>query len=455
MKKNDELDMSQGALFPKLILFIIPLMLTNILQLAFNTADLIVVGRFLGDNALAAVGSNNAMITLLVCILMGLTMGVSVLAARYYGAKDEKKLQETVQTSLLTALVLGSAIGLIGIVFSEPLLRLMKTPEEITPMAVVYLKIFFCGTPAVATFNFAAAILRAVGDTRHPLYYLTFSGIVNVGLNLIFVTIFHWGVASVAVATVISQCVSCVLVIGFLMRSQGMYRLNLGNVRFYVKPFKELLYVGVPAGVQSSFFSISNMIIQGAINSLGPVVLAGNSAGTSIEGFIFVAQDSIAQAALASVSQNVGAGQYQRTKRAVLNCTLLEVGLCTLLGLLVVAFRRELVGFYVSDPEAIEAGMLRLTLLSSVYFLNGCMNMMPAALRGYGFSLLPTAVSLVGICIFRAVWIGTVFISHPTLTIIFISYPISWAATAVAHYICYFVGRKRAFDRLRRDEHIT
>lgn len=440
--------MSEGALLPKLTLFIIPLMLSNVLQIAFNTADLVVVGRYLGKNALAAVGSNHALVTLLVCVLAGLTTGTNVLVARCFGAKNKKDLQETIQTSIITSFVGGIMAALIGIILAVPLLKFMKTPDEILPLAAVYLRIYFCGVPLLALYNFSAAILRGVGDTKHPLFFLTVAGILNVLLNLLFVLVFHWGVAGVALATVISETLSCYLTIRFLVRSKSDYRLDLKQIRFYRKPFRDLLYVGLPAGLQGSLFSISNMIIQGAINSLGAVIMAGNSAGVSIESFIFVAQDAISQAALASVSQNVGAGHYQRTKRAVFNCTLLEFALCCSTGYAVIFFRNELVGIYTSDPEAIAAGSLRLFILGSVYFLNGCMNMMPGALRGYGFSLLPTSVSLIGICVFRAIWIGTVFPAHPTLTVIYLSYPISWGVTCLAHYVCYFVGRKKAFQRL-------
>ena len=447
MKLSNEIDMSRGALLPKLALFIVPLMLTNVIQLTFHTVDLIVVGRFLGRDALAAVGSNHALILLFVCLLIGLTMGANVLAARSFGAKNDEELRRTIVTSTLTIFLAGLLFALLGIAFSTPLLTLLKVPDEIMPLAGLYLKIWFAGVPFIALYNAAAAILRAVGDTRHPFYFLTISGLLNVGLNLLFVLVFHWGVAGVAIATTLSETLACFLTLRFLTQTDAAYRLVFRGMKIDRKTLRELLYIGIPAALQESLFAISNMTIQGAVNTLGTIVMAGNSAGISIESFVYVAQDAVAQAALSSVSQNVGAREYQRTKRAVLDCTLLEIAVCSLLAFGMILFRRELIGIYTDDPEALAAGELRLMILGSVYFLNGCMNMMPCALRGYGFSLLPTAVTLLGICVFRVIWIATAFAAHPTLTVIYISYPISWAVTALTLYICYFIGRKGAFDR--------
>lgn len=450
MNRPNEIDMSRGALLPKLALFILPLMLTNVLQLTFNTVDLIVVGRFLGREALAAVGSNHALILLVICLLIGLNMGGNVLAARYFGAKNFEELQRTIQTTILMTLIAGVIFTLLGIAFTTPLLRLLRVPDEILPLAALYLKIWFCGLPAMALYNGAAALLRAVGDTRHPFYFLTIAGVLNVGLNLLFVIMFGWGVAGVAIATVISESLACFLTLRFMVIADAPYRLSPLRARIYRKSLGELLYIGVPAAIQESLFAISNMMIQGAVNTLGTVVMAGNSAGISIESFVYVAQDAVAQASLAAVGQNVGAGEYQRTKRAVLDCTLLEIAVCCLLACGMIMFRRELVEIYTSDPEAIAAGELRVLILGSFYFFNGIMNMMPCALRGYGFSLLPTAITLLGICVFRVIWIATVFVAHPTLNVVYFSYPISWAATAATLYVCYFLGRKWAFDRAVR-----
>ncbi len=439
--------MTEGKLLPKLFAFALPVLLSGVLQLAFNAADLIVVGRFCGEDALAAVGSNTALVSLIVNVLMGMGTGASVLAARYYGARDEKQMRDTVETTVLVAGIGGILFALLGVFVSGPLLKLMQTPAGVLPLAGIYLRIYFCGLPVMALYNFCAAILRSVGDTQRPLYYMAIAGVLNVLLNVFFVVVVKIGVAGVAIATVASQCVSCFLVLRCLRKSDGIYRLRGGKLRFSVAQFRKLLIIGVPAGIQGSLFSISNVLVQSSINSFGAAVMAGNSAAGSIEAFGFVAQDSINQAAVASVSQNMGGREYGRTKQAVLYCSLLEIGFSVLLAGCFMIFRYPLLHIYTGDADAVEAGSTRMLVLGAVYFLNGLQNMMTGAMRGHGFSILPTGITLLGICGFRVIWITTAFAATHSLIILYLSYPISWVITALAQYILYFSLRGRAFQR--------
>lgn len=439
--------MTVGSLLPKLFAFALPVLLSGVLQLAFNAADLIVVGRYCGENALAAVGSNMALVSLLVNVLMGMGTGASVLAARYFGARDEKQMQETVQTTVIVAAVGGVGFAVLGFFLSAPLLVLMSTPAEVLPLATLYLRIYFCGLPVMALYNFCSAILRSVGDTRRPLYYMAIAGALNVVLNVFFVVVMQLSVAGVAIATVVSQCVSCFLVLRCLRRSDGIYRLQRGKLHFSPVQFKKLLTIGVPAGIQGSLFSISNVLVQSSVNSFGAAVMAGNSAAGSIEAFGFCAQDSINQAAVASVSQNMGAREYPRTKKAVLYCTLLEIAFSVVLSGCFMLFRYPLLSIYTKDAEAMAAGSTRMLVLGAVYFLNGLQNMMTGAIRGHGYSYLPTAITLMGICGLRVVWITTAFAATRSLIVLYLSYPISWLITSAAQYICYFATRNRAYAR--------
>lgn len=440
--------MSVGALWPKLILFSIPLAASNVLQIAFNMADLIVVGRYVGDEALAAVGSTGSLVSLLVCLVGGLTLGVGVLVSRFYGAKDDAALRETVRTSF-AAVGIGSLIfSALGIVFSAPILRLMETPDDVAPLAAVYLRIYFAGFPALALYNCAAAILRAVGDARRPLYYLTVAGILNVVLNVIFVVAFGWGVVGVGVATVVASVLSCVLTLRFLARSSAAYRFDRRDLRIDRKRLGALLYIGIPAGIQGSLFSFSNVVVQGAINSLGATAMAGAAAGLQIESLIFVAQNAIANAATTSASQNVGAGSYSRVKRAVALCVLLDAIACATLGGGALLFRRELLAIFTPDEAAIRAGEIRIVILASTYVFCGAMDVCANALRGLGYSLFPTLAIFFNVCVLRVVWITLVFPTRPSLETIFASYPLSWTLAGVVLFVGYFLGRRRGFERL-------
>lgn len=447
MKNNYEIDMSKGRLFTKITSFAIPLLFSGILQLAFNAADLIVVGRFSGENSLAAVGSNSALVSLLVNVLLGLGTGTSVMISRYFGAKDEKQLQDAVSTTVIVAVIGGVIFGIGGIFLSGVLLRAMSTPTNVLPLAELYLRIYFAGLPVIILYNFTSAVLRAVGDSRRPLLYLTIAGVLNVGMNLLFVVVFRMDVAGVAIATVLSQCISCALTLRCLLRSDSICRLVLHPFTFSRVQFLEMLRIGLPAGVQGSLFSISNVLIQSSINSFGPIVMAGNSAAASVESFLFVSMDAMNQAAIASVSQNMGAREYARTRKAVRCCLLMEVSVAVVLSTLTILFRRQLVGIYTSDPDAIEAGAVRLVVLGVLYFTNGMQHMLTGVMRGHGYSILPTAITLTGICGFRVLFVYTYFAAHRTLEVLYLSYPISWILTIIAQTICYFLLRNRAYEK--------
>ena len=455
MKNKYELDMSQGKLFPMLVAFAIPLILSGILQLAFNAADLIVVGRFAGENSLAAVGSNQALVSLIVNVLMGMGTGTSVLVSRYYGAKNEAKLLDTIRTTVIIAVVGGVIFGVLAILVSGSLLRIMGTPEEVLPLATIYLRIYFAGLPVLVLYNFCSAALRAVGDTKRPLIYLAIAGVLNVGMNLFFVIVFHMGVVGVALATVLSQCVSCYLTVRCLLRSESICRLELKGHRFSWVCFKEIFRIGLPAGIQGSLFSVSNVLIQSSINSFGAMVMAGNSAGASIEAFSFVALDAVSQAAVASVSQNMGARKYDRTRQAVRCCTLLGFIVGVVMSMTIILLRRPLVGIYTSEPAAIEAGCRRLVVIGILYFVNGFQHMFGGILRGHGYSLLPTCITLMGICGFRVFWIYTAFAETRSLDLLYASYPISWVLTITVLLIFYFALRKKAYAKNEaRVEHV-
>ena len=447
MKNSFEIDMSEGRLFKKIISFSIPLMISGILQLAFNAADLIVVGRFAGENSLAAVGSNGALVSLIVNVLLGMGTGTSVLVSRYFGAKDETRLLDTVRTTVMIAVVGGIAFSVLGIAVSGWLLRLMGTPEGVLPLAEIYLRIYFAGLPVIVLYNFTSAALRAVGDSRRPLYFLAIAGVLNVGMNLFFVIVFHMDVAGVALATVLSQCVSCFLTVRCLVRSKTICRLEMRPFRFSGEQFKEIVRIGLPAGIQGSLFSVSNVLIQSSINSFGAMVMAGNSAAASIESFLFVSQDAMNQAAVASVSQNMGARHYDRTRKAIRCCLLLTFSVSVILSTCAMLLRRQLVGIYTSEPAAIDAGCVRLMVLGIFYFTNGIQHMLGGTMRGHGYSILPTCITLLGICGFRIVWLSTYFASHRTLEVLYASYPISWFITIFAQSICYFLLRKKAYAK--------
>lgn len=444
-KNKYEIDMCNGPILKKMLLFAIPLMCSGILQLLFNAADIVVVGRFAGDNSLAAVGSNTSLISLLTNLFIGLSVGANVLAARYYGAKQREDLQKTVHTAMLLSVYSGVILTVIGIFGAKYILELMQTPTEVLSLAVVYLRIYFVGMTATMIYNFGSAILRAVGDTKRPLYYLLTAGVINVILNLIFVIIFKLDVAGVAIATAISQCVSAFLIVRCLMKENSAIRLVLSQLHIDKEKFINILKIGLPAGFQGIIFSLSNVVIQSSVNSFGAVVVAGNSAASNLEGFVYFAMNAFYQSTISFTSQNYGAGKYKRINKILITgqACVFVVGL--VFGNFMVLAGKQLLGIYSSSSDVIAAGLDRLGVVSRTYALCGMMDVMVGALRGVGYSVLPMIVSLIGACGLRLVWLATIFQldEFHTVKMIYISYPISWAITFAVHVLCFVFIRKK------------
>ena len=443
------MDMTEGPLTTKIIKFTIPVMLTGILQLLFNTADVIVVGRFTGKTALAAVGSTGSLINLLVSLFIGLSIGTNVLVARYQGAKDDKAVSETVHTSIALGIVGGLILLIIGVVATRPLLEMMATPEDVIDQSTLYMRILFFGMPLNLILNFGAAILRAIGDTKRPLYYLTIAGVINLFLNIFLVTVFSLGVAGVAIATVISEGVSCVLILLCLKHETGAIRLYFNRIKINPSKCIDIMKIGLPAGLQGCIFSISNVLIQSSVNSFGSTVMAGNTAASNIEGFVYVSMNSLHQTCISFTSQNFGAGKFKRIKKVLINCLVIVAITGLVLGNSAYFFGKYLLSAYNNETEVISYGLIRLSIISTMYFLCGLMDVMVGAMRGIGYSILPMIVSLVGACGLRIVWIYTVFVKFRTLDILFISYPVTWTITFLSHLVCYYIVTRRYKDKFR------
>ena len=438
-----QIDMCRGPLFGQIVLFSVPLMLSGLLQLFFNAADLIVVGRFASHEALAAVGATSSLTALIVNVFMGLSVGTNVLVANFFGAKDRKNVSRTVHTAILMAIFGGIVLAVIGIGLATPLLRLMATPENVIAKSSLYMWIYFAGMPFIMLYNFGSAVLRAVGDTRRPLYYLLFAGIVNVVLNLFFVLVCGMDVAGVAIATVVSQGIAAALVIRCLRNARDACRLRMRNLRIDPVILKRMLWIGLPAGIQGMFFSLSNITIQSSVNSFGSLAIAGNTAVVSLEGFIYIGSNAFHQTVVSFAGQNLGGGQYDRIRRSIIYCALCSSAVCIVMGYGFFLNGHALLSIYNSTPEVINWGMLRMNILFSTYFLCGIMDVMSGALRGLGRSVMPAVITLIGVCVLRIVWVYTVFPVHPTMGNLMLSYPITWAITAAANgYYLYIVCRK-------------
>ena len=444
--RKNEIDLTEGKYLPKLIRFALPIMVTGVLQLMFNAVDSMVVGQFVGDGALAAVTSTGALITLIVNLFLGISVGSNVLAAQYYGAKREKDVTEVLHTSVVLSLILGIVVLLIGQFFSRTFLNWMGSPDDVIDDAALYLKIYFIGAPFSLLYNFSAAILRAAGDTKHPLIFLTIGGVLNVFLNLFCVLVLHLGVEGVAIGTIVSQFVSAVLVTVYYFSGKAPVRLVLKDLKISWKKLKTILMIGIPAGVQSIMFSISNVIIQSAVNSFGKIILAGNGAANQIDNITYTAMQSVAQTSINFVGQNVGAKKYDRIRRGLW----ILLGMVSAVGLVfgggMYLLGPQLLGIFTSTPESIEAGMLKLLFLGVPYFIGGIMDTLAGAVRGLGTSIAPMVVAILGTCVLRVVWIMTVFQQYHTLESLFVTYPISWAVSAVGHGVCFLI----LFRRMRR-----
>ncbi len=438
-------NMCEGPLLGNIITYTIPIILTGILQLLFNATDLVVVGRFCGSISVAAVGATSSLTNLLTHLFMGLSVGSGVTLAHALGCKDDKAAHRLVHTAMPTAAICGLVLSVIGICFSKQLLVLMGTPEDVLPLSALYMKIYFGGMMFNMIYNFGASILRAAGETKKPLLFLTSAGILNVILNVIFVTVFHLNVAGVAIATTTAQMVSAILVVVYLTRRTDSIRFNFKNIMFHRKTLSKILMIGIPSGIQGSIFSISNVIIQSSINSFGPIVMSGNAAASNIEGFVYVMMNSFQQTALNFVGQNTGAGKYRRVKKVFLICLacVAIVGIVT--GVTVFALGRPLLSIYITDStEAIGYGMLRFLYMSVPYFLCGMMEVSTGSLRGLGASLTPMLISIAGVCGMRIVWIFTVFRQYHTQQTLYLSYPLSWLTTlCLLMFAFWMVYRKR------------
>lgn len=442
-KKSFEIDMCNGPLLGKILLFTFPLILSGILQLFFNAADVVVVGRFAGNEALAAVGSTGSLTNLLVNLFIGLSVGVNVLVARYYGGKQEQEVSETVHTAIIVSVTGGIFLAVLGFVAARPLLLLMDTPENVIGHSVLYMRIYFLGMPVMLLFNFGSAVLRAIGDTRRPLFYLVIAGVINVCLNLWFVIGFQMGVAGVALATVISQCVSAGLIIRCLAQSEGCFKLSLERLHMNWDKFGRIARIGLPAGIQGSLFSISNVLIQSSVNSFGAIAMAGNTAGSNVEGFVYTSMNAVHQTAVSFTGQNLGGKRFDRINKILIECLIIVTLIGLVMGNGAVLFGNQILGLYSSDREVIAYGLQRMQIICTFYCLCGIMDVCVGSIRGLGYAVMPMIVSLMGACVFRIIWIYTIFQWNRTLNTLYISYPVSWALTAMVHIICFFIVRKR------------
>lgn len=458
------LDILNTPMIPGILRFSLPLIATGMLQLLYNAADNIVIGQFEGQTALAAVGSNGALINLIVNVCMGLAVGASVAVSQDYGAGNKEGVRQTVQTSLIISFLGGILVGLIGYFCSSTFLVWMGSPANVLPLATVYLKIYFLGTPASLVYNFCASILRSVGDTKRPLFFLTVSGIVNIVLNLVFVIVFHMGVAGVAWATIISQYVSMIMVVIYMSRldEEDCCHVDLRHLRIFKHKLLRILQVGIPTGLQSSVFSISNVVIQSSINSFGSVVMSGNTAASQLEGFVYTAMNAVSQASLTFTGQHVGAGNLHKIHKVMISCAAIVTIIGLILGICMYMVGEPLLEIYLpitKNPETVEAyqknvenlkaveyGMVRLLYVMVPYFLCGLMEVMVGCQRGMGMSVTPMITSMLGACGLRIIWIYTIFALNRTLPMLYISYPISWFITTAAHTVNYF----RAYRNTKR-----
>ena len=452
VKKNKyEIDMCNGPIMTKLISFSIPLMLSGNLQLLFNAVDIIVVGKFAGSQYLAAVGSTTSLINLMINLVIGISLGSNVMAGRFYASKREKEMSEVVHTSILFALISGIIMTLIGFFGAGLFLRMMDTPDDILPLAALYLKIYSLGMPFFMLYNYGAAVLRAVGDTKRPLWFLTVAGVINAGLNMILVIVFHLHVIGVGVATVISQMVSCVMVLWCLWKSEGSYQLHISKLKMNYIYLKQIIKIGLPAGIQSTVINFSNVLLQSSVNSFGSIAMAGYTAANNIFGFLYATVNSFTQACMSFMSQNYGVGKKKRMDRVLIDCIILSFSVTLVLGCAVYVFGTHILGIYTSDPSVIQCGMEVLLYTTTTYFICGLMDLFPGAMRGMGYSSVPMVLSIIGTVGLRIFWIYCVFPTHHSLDILFISYPLSWLVTVIMQVICFYFVRKSVFKMIRDD----
>lgn len=443
--------MCNGTLMDKLISFSLPLMLSGILQLLFNAVDIIVVGRFTGSQALAAVGSTTALINIFTNLFIGISLGANVLAARFYASGKEQEMSETVHTSITLALISGLVMALAGVLLARFALNLMGTPNDVIDQSVLYMRIYFLGMPFFMLYNYGAAILRAVGDTKRPLFFLVISGMTNAVLNLVLVIVFHMGVAGVAIGTIVSQLISSILVLRCLYTSNTSYRLYFSKLGIKTQYLKQIFQVGIPAGIQSTVINLSNALLQSSVNSFGSVAMAGYTAANNIFGFLYMSVNAVTQSCMSFTSQNYGVKKLKRMDRVLLDCMILSVGVTLILGCGAYFFGPELLKIYTSDADVIRCGVEVLAFTTVPYFCCGIMDLLPGALRGMGYSGVPMILSIIGTVGTRIVWIFGLFPAHRSLSFLFISYPVSWILTILMQAVCFCFVRKHVHQSVNRD----
>lgn len=442
-----EIDMCNGSLMDKLITFSVPLMVSGILQLMFNAVDIIVVGRYSGSQALAAVGSTTALINIFTNLFIGISLGANVLAARFYAAGRDREMSETVHTAILIALISGVMMAFVGLGLARPALELMDTPEDVIDLSTLYMRIYFLGMPFFMLYNYGAAILRAVGDTRRPLLFLVISGVTNAVLNVFLVVVFHMSVEGVAIATVISQLISSALVLRCLYRTEGSYQLRFSKLHINSSHLKQIFLVGIPAGVQSVVINFSNALLQSSVNSFGSTAMAGYTAANNILGFLYASVNSVTQACMSFTSQNYGVGKFKRMDRVLSDCVIITVTVAGTLGSAAYLFGPEILQIYTKEPEVIQCGMEIISITTIPYFLCGIMDLIPGALRGMGRSGVPMVLSIIGTVGLRIVWIFGIFPLRRSLFVLFISYPASWIFTILLQVVCFFLVRRQIHRR--------
>lgn len=443
--KKHTVDMTQGGTYSHIIRFVVPMIITSVLQILYNAADMIIVGRFDSETALAAVGSTSSAINLTINLFIGLSSAANVVVARKYGAKNLNGVSKVVHTSIALALISGLFVAVLGILASRKILLLMGSPEEVIDLSTLYMRIYYLGIPATMLYNFGSAILRAIGDTKRPLKYLTIAGITNIVLNFILVVFFKMSVAGVAIATAVSQIISAILVIRCLVKTDECYKLYLDKIKIHIKELGELLYLGIPAGIQSSIFSISNVIIQSSINSVGKIAMAGNAASSNVEGIVYVAMNSYYHAAVTYISQNYGAGNFKRIGKG-LRASCISVTITGLIfGGIMCLVPEFVIGIYSDSPDVIAVGAQRLVYLCATYFLCGLMDVMVAGTRGMGTSVIPMMISITGVCGIRIIMVLACapYKEIDDLVMLYISYPVSWAVTAFLHLISFLILKRK------------
>lgn len=436
--KEDRQDLTSGSIWSKMLFFSIPLVVTNFLQVLFNMADIAVIGQFAGSISLGAVGSTTTLVTLFTGILIGMAGGINVLVARYFGAKDKKSTVATIHTSLLVSLAAGVIVLLFGVIFSKGILEMMNTKEELLDKAVLYIRIYFLGMPALALYNFGNAVCSAFGDTKKPLYYLTAAGIINVVLNLFFVIVCKMDVAGVATASIIAQYISAILILRALVKMGGDYALRLSELRLDKRMAKYVIQIGLPAGMQNGIFQLANLFIQAGVNTFDSTMVAGNSAAANADALLYDSMAAFYTACGSFMGQNYGAGKRKRVRNSYLISLAYSFGIGLIGGLVLVLFGRQFLGLFTNDPAVVEAGMKRLTIMGYCYGFSAFMDSAIAASRALGKSLVPTVIVILGSCVFRMIWVNTIFAYFRTIPSLYLLYIFSWGITAIVEII-YFL----------------